>query len=260
MVLWGTSRDRWRPGRQRGERVGIHGPAHHRAGLACQRAGDARIGHVLHEDRADVLAADLRRQPGDVAGRGLDVGVDPLGRVELDPVAGAEIAEGVVAGDDLALGRRHRGERPLDPGVLLLDRREIALALRAEQVCAIRGRADQALDNRASVEARHCADLARHEDRAPAGHPRSSAEASPRRSRRPARRCRPRRGSAGPSRRRARARSSPRAWPPGSPGGRRAAARRCGRRRPGGPAPHRDLDRRRSLGPCRPGWKSSRPP
>ena len=57
-----------------------------------------------------------------------------------------------MAGDDLALGRRYRGERPFDPGVVLLDRREIALALRAEQVCAIRGRADQALDNRASVK------------------------------------------------------------------------------------------------------------
>ncbi len=66
------------------------------------------VGDVLHEDGRDLLLLDLTDDLGDVLGRGFALGADAFGRDELEAVGGAEVAEGIVRGDNAAalLGQR----------------------------------------------------------------------------------------------------------------------------------------------------------
>ena len=126
-----------RVGRAKG--VGVEHVARIGAGLAGDRAGDVRAHGALGEHGAHPLALDRVRQPGELSGGGLrdrgarrDDGAD-----HLEPVAGSEIAEGIVVGDELALGGRNAAHaarhlqvhRPHQEGVVACASGHLRLAL-----------------------------------------------------------------------------------------------------------------------------------
>ena len=90
-----------------GQRLDVELAARLRLGRGGDLLDELRIVGVLEEVGLDVLGLDLVDQLGDVGSRRLGFGRKADRCQELDLVFPAEIAEGVVAGEDLALVVRY---------------------------------------------------------------------------------------------------------------------------------------------------------
>ena len=111
------------------------------------------IGDVLQEHRRHLLGLDLADDLGDVAGRSLAVGAHALGRDEIHAVGGAEIAEGVVGGDDLAARWRQLGDAVADQLFDVVDLGQIAPGIGCIEFFAGRVGGDQAVADVLHVDA-----------------------------------------------------------------------------------------------------------